>query len=628
MARFPSVGDQFGGYRIIRQLGRGGMGVVFAAEQLGLGRTIALKVLSPDLAEQDDYRHRFAREATVLARLDSPHVIQIYDHGEHDGCLYIATQYVAGGDLSEAVSAHGPVPVAPAATIAAQLAWALEDAHDAGIVHRDLKPSNVLLRNISTDVFAYLCDFGIAQDRSPGLTAPGSVAGTFAYLAPERLRGEPATPRADLYALGCVLWTSLTGRTPYAGTDVEIGMAHLNAPVPQLAATSAVAAAINEVLHRSLAKDPAQRYPGAAAMRAGLLDLERLARVTPHPPLVPLTVPRHTAVRPPAPGGPSGASHPSRPSHPTPLPAPGPAPGSASGSAPQSIGSYASPSPSGGSAPGGLAAALPGRGRGRAAPSARLARGGGGRGGGRDGRRRRHCGRDEPADGDSRADPGPAAARHRRPAHGPFGADTSRAHRHDAHQRAHHPDAEPRAHHPGAYPEAGQEAEAVLPRRAGRAGAPVDPGQGHPAGAGRVGLDRRGGAGRQRSRARATTPTSRATTPRSSSVALVPQFPLTSIDVLDIVAKSTAEALATQNDEIDLISTQRLAPAWLDGERAARIRGVYRNTADDLELAEESWLVMRGRFLYRVTFQFSRIDTLAERRALIDPMVVSFRWSG
>ena len=158
MARFPSVGEEFGDFRITGTLGRGGMGVVFAAEQRGLGRTVALKVLAPELAEQPDYRRRFSHEASVLARLDSPHIIQVFDHGEHDGCLYIATQYVAGGDLSEAMRRHGAVPAAPAAHIAAQLAWALADAHAAGIVHRDLKPSNVLLRNVdASDVFAYLC---------------------------------------------------------------------------------------------------------------------------------------------------------------------------------------------------------------------------------------------------------------------------------------------------------------------------------------------------------------------------------------------------------------------------------------------------------------------------------------
>ena len=218
MARFPSVGEDFGGYRITRQLGRGGMGVVFAAEQVGLGRTVALKVLSPEFAEQHDYRTRFSREATVLARLDSPHVIQIFDHGEHDGCLYIATQYVAGGDLGEALVKHGPVPVAQAAQVADQLAWALTDSHAAGIVHRDLKPNTFCCatstpRSSSTSATsasprtAARADRGRRRRRHLRLPRPRA--------APRRA-GHRRPPTSTPWAACCAPRSSAPRRTPAA----------------------------------------------------------------------------------------------------------------------------------------------------------------------------------------------------------------------------------------------------------------------------------------------------------------------------------------------------------------------------------------------------------------------------
>lgn len=282
MAKFPQVGDEFGAYRITGQIGQGGMGVVYSAEQSGLGRTVALKVLAPQYAAQADYQERFVREATVLARLDSVHIIHIYDHGERDGCLYIATQYVTGGDLGHAIKdAPGGLPVREAAEVVAQTAAALYDAHKAGVIHRDVKPSNVLLRDRSSELHAYLCDFGIAQGGQPGLTVAGSVAGTMGYMAPERCRGEAATPASDVYALGCVLWASLAGSPPYSGTDVEVGLKHLSEPVPQFREADPISRIINAVLRRSMAKNPAERYPDAAAMRRDLKAVVERTRLQP-----------------------------------------------------------------------------------------------------------------------------------------------------------------------------------------------------------------------------------------------------------------------------------------------------------------------------------------------------------
>ena len=272
MALLPRVGDLFGRYRIDAQIGRGGMGVVYSATDTTIERRVALKVVAAALGDSSEFRARFEREAAVLARLDSPHVIAIYDYGTHDGCPYIATQYVGGGDLGALLHQRGPMPTALALRLCAQVADALHDAHRVGVVHRDVKPTNVLLRDAdSLEPHAYLCDFGIARTATDGLTAPGAVAGTWSYLSPECGRGAPGTPASDVYALGCLLWATLTGSPPYRGSDVEIAVAHQRAPIPQLTATDELGTRINQILQRSLAKDPAGRYDTADQLRVDLL---------------------------------------------------------------------------------------------------------------------------------------------------------------------------------------------------------------------------------------------------------------------------------------------------------------------------------------------------------------------
>ncbi len=279
--------SDFGRYRLDRELGRGGMGVVYAATDLRLRRPVALKVVSPQFESSDEFVRRFAREATLLSRLNSPHVIQVLDYGEHDGRPYLATQFVPGGDVGSLLRAHGPLPPATALRICVQVADALADAHRVGIVHRDVKPGNVLLRNLdSPRPHALLCDFGIARTSDDGLTRPGMVAGTWEYLAPEVADGSPASPRSDIYALGCLLWTTLTGRPPYSGTDAAVALAHHHAPIPSLEPVDELARRLNQVLARCLAKDPADRYPDAGQLRS---DLEEAAGL-PSCPIVPVPV--------------------------------------------------------------------------------------------------------------------------------------------------------------------------------------------------------------------------------------------------------------------------------------------------------------------------------------------------
>lgn len=267
----PGTGD-FGEYRIEFELGRGGMGVVYRAWQRRMDRPVALKVLGADVAHDPAYRSRFEREAAALARLDSPHVIQIYDHGELEGHLYLAMQLVQRPDLGQVI-AGGPLPPRRALLIASQVAAALADAHSVEVVHRDVKPGNVLMRVRATpedDDFAYLCDFGIARTAADAGSAPetAGVIGTLAYLAPERLDGRPASPASDVYALGCLLWALLTGAPPYSGSQLHVIRSHSDAPVPQLEGTDPRTRAVNALLEEMMAKRPEQRLTAASARRA------------------------------------------------------------------------------------------------------------------------------------------------------------------------------------------------------------------------------------------------------------------------------------------------------------------------------------------------------------------------
>jgi hypothetical protein len=255
------------------------MGAVFEARQVDLGRTVALKVLNPEFAEDPDFRARFVREARMLATLDSPHIIQVYDAGEHDGEFYIATQLVNGRDLLQRVRDEGALPAAAALRIVGQMASALADAHDSGVLHRDVKPSNILIRDSRADYFAYLCDFGIARHTDSSHTRTGGVLGTLSYLAPECHAGADATVRSDLYSLGCVLWAALTGSAPYERTsEYQVALAHMQEPIPTYDGDSPAARQINEILRISMAKQPTDRFLSASAMHTALVEAEEAAR--------------------------------------------------------------------------------------------------------------------------------------------------------------------------------------------------------------------------------------------------------------------------------------------------------------------------------------------------------------
>jgi serine/threonine protein kinase len=328
MAQLPRVGDTFGRYRIDDRIGQGGMGVVFGATDLSFERRVALKVVSAALGDSPEFQRRFEREASLLARLNSPHVIDIFDYGVQDGCPYIATQFIAGGDLGTLLQARGAMPPRLAAQVCAQVADGLHDAHRTGVVHRDVKPSNVLLRDPDTlDLHAYLCDFGIARTEADGLTVPGSVTGTWSYLSPECGKGETGSPSSDVYALGCLFWATLTGAPPFRGSDVEIAIAHQQAPIPQLAGADPFTQQVNTVLTRSMAKNPRHRYADADQLRTDLLAATGMRSSG----VQPVFQPPATSIRPatPTPSGPhtpAGSSFGSSPPQP-PTALSGPRPG-------------------------------------------------------------------------------------------------------------------------------------------------------------------------------------------------------------------------------------------------------------------------------------------------------------
>lgn len=260
MPEFPKAGQMFGEYRVLDVLGRGGMGVVFRAEHVRLKRQVALKVIAPGFSADAEFLARFQREAALQASLDSPHIVSVYDHGEIDGYPFIASQLIAGGDLANFLRDRGPLTRRDATEMTLQVASALAEAHQAGIVHRDVKPSNVLLR-AGGEVFVYLCDFGVAQVLDSELTHAGNIVGTYAYLAPERCEGGPATPASDQYALGCLFVAALTGHAPYQGSDIAVAHQHVTSAVPQIQAAQPTDVAINRLLTRLLAKDPQHRFP-------------------------------------------------------------------------------------------------------------------------------------------------------------------------------------------------------------------------------------------------------------------------------------------------------------------------------------------------------------------------------
>ena len=225
------VGSVLAGYLIEGLIGRGGMGAVYRAQEQGLGRKVALKVIAPDLADDSRFRERFLRESRVAASLDHPHVVPIFNAGEENGSLFLAMRYVDGTDLGHLLEEEGALDSVRAIALLEQVAEALDAAHEQGLVHRDVKPSNVLISRAGGKEHCYLADFGLTKRTGSlsGVSAPGDVVGTLEYVAPEQITGDEVDTRADLYSLGCVLYESLTGQSPFPrATDVALLWAHVH----------------------------------------------------------------------------------------------------------------------------------------------------------------------------------------------------------------------------------------------------------------------------------------------------------------------------------------------------------------------------------------------------------------
>jgi len=260
-----SPGDVFAGCRIEAVLGRGGMGVVYRALQLDLGRPVALKVIASDRAADAGFRERFQRESRLAASFDHPHVVPVHAAGEEDGELYIVMRYVRGSDLHALVKREGRLAPERAAAIVAQTGSALDAAHAAGLVHRDVKPGNVLLAGGGEEEHAYLSDFGLTRRLGPGsdLTETGQWLGSVDYASPEQLHGERVDARSDVYSLGCVLFAALTGKPPFPrGTVPATLLAHLHEAPPRPSAAG-LPAQLDRVIARALDKEPSHRYPSA-----------------------------------------------------------------------------------------------------------------------------------------------------------------------------------------------------------------------------------------------------------------------------------------------------------------------------------------------------------------------------
>ncbi|MFE0698808.1 serine/threonine-protein kinase [Streptomyces sp. NPDC058872] len=292
------LGREIAGYRVESEIGRGGMAVVYRARDLRLDRTVALKLLAPELARNDTFRKRFAHESRVAASIDHPHIVPVFEAGETEGVLYIAMRYVAGQDLVALLEREGPLPPAKTVRIAAQVASALDAAHAHDLVHRDVKPGNILVAE-GTDgehpEHVYLTDFGLTKKSLSltGFTTVGEFVGTLDYVAPEQISGKPVDGRCDVYGLACVVFEMLVGAPPFRReTDWAVLWAQQYDPPPPLSEVRpGLPEAADSVFAKALSKTPEERYGTClefvSGLRAALTGAGEVGQVVPQEPRQP-----------------------------------------------------------------------------------------------------------------------------------------------------------------------------------------------------------------------------------------------------------------------------------------------------------------------------------------------------
>ncbi len=316
-----SPGRVLGGrYRLVSPIARGGMATVWVADDPVLSRRVAVKILRDDLAADEGTRARFRHEAIAAARLSHPNIVSTYDTGDDDGIAYIVMELVEGPTLRHLIDEQGGLPVADVIRIGKQVADALDAAHRAGLVHRDVKPANVLVPAAGP---VKVTDFGIAKAAGgDDLTRTGTVMGTARYLAPEQVNGRPTDPRTDVYALGLLIYEALCGHPPFGGdTEIATAMARLTTSAPAVRAERPeVSQALDDVIHRCLARQPSARFGSAAAVRDAL-DRARLdpTGAIPRPVIGPgsaVAAGSTGVISTPGSGAPTG------PTHPQPVPVP------------------------------------------------------------------------------------------------------------------------------------------------------------------------------------------------------------------------------------------------------------------------------------------------------------------